>query len=58
LHLILGIVPYQLPSSFELATIKQLEEYDVVMWEKLGFEPEGMTQQQMNELKIAFKLPK
>jgi len=88
----LGIVPYQLPGSFELAdaTIKQLEEYDVVMWEKhgvcavgedimeafdmvdtlsksaqiyltaksMGFEPEGMTRQQMNELKIAFNLPK
>jgi len=88
----LGIVPYQLPGSFELAdaTIKQLEEYDVVMWEKhgvcavgedimeafdmvdtlsksaqiyltaksMGFEPEGMSQQQMNELKTAFNLPK
>ena len=81
----LGIVPYQLPGSFELAdaTIKELEEYDVVMWEKhgicavgkdimeafdmidtlsksaqiyltaksMGFEPEGMTQEQMNELR-------
>lgn len=34
----LGIVPYLMPSSFELAdaTIEQLEEYDVVMWEKHG----------------------
>jgi len=24
----------------------------------MGFEPEGMTQEQMNELKIAFNLPK
>jgi rhamnulose-1-phosphate aldolase len=34
----LGIVPYALPSSFELAetTIKALGEYDVVMWEKHG----------------------
>lgn len=34
----LGIVPYMLPSSIELAnaTIKELEEYDVVMWEKHG----------------------
>jgi len=88
----LGIAPYTLPGSFELAdaTIRQLEEYDVVMWEKhgvcavaenimeafdmidtlsksaqiyltaksMGFEPEGMTQQQMNEMKKAFNLPK
>jgi len=34
----LGIIPYQLPGSFELAdaTIKVLEEYDVAMWEKHG----------------------
>jgi rhamnulose-1-phosphate aldolase len=34
----LGIVPYKMPSSFELAdaTIKELDEYDVVMWEKHG----------------------
>lgn len=34
----LGIVPYKMPSSVELAdaTIEQLEEYDVVMWEKHG----------------------
>ncbi|MEG0806763.1 MAG: rhamnulose-1-phosphate aldolase [Alistipes sp.] len=34
----LGIVPYKMPSSLELATatIEQLEEYDVVMWEKHG----------------------
>ncbi len=34
----LGIVPYKLPSSVELAdaTIEQLKEYDVVMWEKHG----------------------
>ncbi|MDR0681639.1 MAG: rhamnulose-1-phosphate aldolase [Dysgonamonadaceae bacterium] len=88
----LGIVPYALPSSFALAdaTIQQLDEYDVVMWEKhgvcsvgeniteafdkvdtlsksaqiyltaksMGFEPEGMSQEQMNELKEAFGLPK
>ena len=87
-----GIIPYKMPGSFELAdaTIKELEEYDVVMWEKhgicavgenimeafdmidtlsksaqiyltaksMGFEPEGMTQEQMNELKVAFNLPK
>jgi rhamnulose-1-phosphate aldolase len=88
----LGIVRYALPSSFALAdaTIRQLDEYDVVMWEKhgvcsvgenimeafdkvdtlsksaqiyltarsMGFEPEGMSQEQMNELKEAFGLPK
>jgi rhamnulose-1-phosphate aldolase len=88
----LGIIPYALPSSFELAdaTIKELEEYDVVMWEKhgvcsvgedimeafdrvdtlsksaqiyltakaMGFEPEGMSDEQMSELKTAFNLPK
>lgn len=34
----LGIVPYQLPGSLELAeaTIGQLQDYDVVMWEKHG----------------------
>lgn len=79
----LGIIPYKLPSSVELAdaTISQLDEYDVVMWEKhgvfavdtdimaafdqvdvlnksaliyiaarnMGFEPEGMSQQQMRK---------
>ncbi len=88
----LGIIPYKMPSSFELAdaTIKELEEYDVVMWEKhgicavgediteafdmvdtlsksaqiymtaknMGFEPEGTSAEQMNELKEAFNLPK
>ncbi len=34
----MGIIPYQLPSSVELAeaTIKELHDYDVVMWEKHG----------------------
>jgi len=34
----LGIIPYKLPSSLELAdaTVKELAEYDVVMWEKHG----------------------
>jgi rhamnulose-1-phosphate aldolase len=33
-----GIVPYFLPGSFELAdaTIRELDEYDVVIWEKHG----------------------
>jgi rhamnulose-1-phosphate aldolase len=88
----LGIIPYALPSSFDLAdaTIKELEEYDVVMWEKhgvcavsenifeafdmvdtlsksaqiyltakqMGYEPDGMSLEQMEELKVAFNLPK
>ncbi|OHS93478.1 Rhamnulose-1-phosphate aldolase [Tritrichomonas foetus] len=87
----LGIIPYQVPSTKELAdaTLKELEEYDVVLWEKhgvlsvsetvgeafdmidtlsksamiyinakkMGFEPEGMDNQKMNELKEAFHLP-
>jgi rhamnulose-1-phosphate aldolase len=88
----LGIIPYALPSSFELAdaTLRELDEYDVVMWEKhgvvsvgenimeafdqvdtlsksaqiyltarsMGFEPQGMSAEQMDELKTAFNLPK
>ncbi len=88
----LGIIPYTLPGSVELAnaTIKELDDYDVVMWEKhgvfavecdvmqafdqvdvlnksaqiyiaarnMGFEPEGMTPEQMREMTIAFHLPK
>jgi len=88
----LGIVPYALPGSFNLAdaTIRELDEYDVVMWEKhgicavrenimeafdmidtlsksaqiylsakmMGFEPEGMTREQVDEMRIAFNLPK
>lgn len=35
----LGMIPYQLPSSVELAdaTIKELADYDVVMWENTAF---------------------
>ncbi len=88
----LGIIPYKLPSSVELAeaTIQELDEYDVVMWEKhgacavgldimdafdqldvlsksaqiyinarnMGFEPDGMSQEQMKEMTVAFNLPK
>ncbi len=34
----LGIIPYELPSSLELAkeTVAQLDDYDVAMWEKHG----------------------
>ncbi len=89
----LGIVPYMLPGSNELAeaTLATIEEgYDVVMWEKhgvfatdvdameafdqvdvlnksaliyiqslaMGFEPEGMSPEQMAEMTRAFNLPK
>ena len=89
----LGIVPYMMPSSKDLAdeTIRVIDEdYDVVMWEKhgvfavetdimaafdqidvlnksaiifmcgkaMGFNPDGMSEQQMQELTITFKLPK
>ena len=87
----LGIIPYKLPSSVELAeaTIKELQDYDVVMWEKhgvfavdcdamqafdqidvlnksaliyiaaknMGFEPDGMSREQMKEMTVAFNLP-
>lgn len=88
----LGIVEYKLPGSFELAaaTIRELKDYDVVMWEKhgvfavgpdimeafdqvdvlnkaariyidakcMGYEPDGMTTEQMREMTEAFNLPK
>lgn len=88
----IGHDSYQLPSSVELAdaTIKELADYDVVMWEKhgifavdcdvmaafdqidvlnksaliyiaaknMGFEPDGMSQEQMKEMSVAFNLPK
>ncbi len=39
----LGIVPYELPGSNKLAdaTLKELEDYDVVMWEKHGVFAKG-----------------
>lgn len=86
----LGIVPYRMPSSVELAerTVEELRDYDVVLWEKhgvcavaeniveafdmvdtlsksaqiymtarnMGFVPEGMSHEQMDELKQAFGL--
>lgn len=88
----LGIIPYALPGSVELAeaTLQKLDDYDVVMWEKhgacavgedimdafdqidvlsksaqiyinarnMGFEPKGMSQEQMHEMTVAFNLPK
>lgn len=88
----LGIVPYELPGSNALAeaTLKELESYDVVLWEKhgvfakgldvldafdqidvlsksakiyldcraMGFEPEGMSNAQMQEMTKAFNLPR
>lgn len=40
----LGVVPYMLPSSNELAdgTLKELEDYDVVLWEKHGVFAKGL----------------
>ena len=86
----LGMIPYQLPSSVELAdaTIKELADYDVVMWEKhgifavdrdvmaafdqidvlnksalkyiaaknKGYEPDGMSQEQMKEMSVALNI--
>ena len=88
----LGMIPYTLPGSVGLAeaTIRELEDYDVVMWEKhgvfavdvdimaafdqvdvlnksaqiyiasrnMGFEPEGMSAEQMSEMSEVFNLPK
>ena len=40
----LGVVPYELPGSEALAnaTMKELEEYDVVLWEKHGVFAKGL----------------
>ena len=40
----LGIVPYELPGSVKLAdaTMAELENYDVVMWEKHGVFAKGL----------------
>lgn len=40
----LGIVPYTLPGSNELAdaTLKELQDYDVVLWEKHGVFAKGL----------------
>lgn len=88
----LGIIPYRLPGSNDLAeaTIRELGDYDVTLWEKhgvfavendimqafdqvdvlnksaliyiaaknMGFEPDGMTHEQMKEMSVAFNLPK
>ena len=88
----LGIAPYYAPGSNELAeaTLQQLEEYDVVLWEKhgvfakgldvmdafdqidvlsksakiylsaraMGFTPEGMSDEQLQEMTELFHLPK
>ncbi len=88
----IGIVPYTLPGSVELAdaTLEQIKDHDVVMWEKhgtvavgldimdafdqtdvlckaaqiymcaksMGSEPEGMTDEAMQEVQQVFNLPK
>ncbi len=40
----LGVVPYEVPGSNELAqgTLKELEDYDVVLWEKHGVFAKGL----------------
>ncbi len=40
----LGIIPYQLPGSKELAdaTLAELDDYDVVLWEKHGVFAQGL----------------
>ena len=87
----LGVVPYVLTGTAELAhaTLKALEKYDVIMWEKhgclavgedmlhcfdlidtlsksariyldartAGFEPQGLSDEQLDELARAFGLP-
>lgn len=87
----LGIVPYEIPGTVELAraTIKKLEQHDVVFWEKhgilatgtdvvdcfdvidtlnksaqiylcahtAGFEPTGMSSEQLDALVPAFNIP-
>jgi rhamnulose-1-phosphate aldolase len=87
----LGICRYGLPGSVLLAdaTMEQLRDYDVILWEKhgtcavgtdimdafdqtdvlnkaatiymsarnMGFEPEGMTEKDMQEIKDVFHLP-
>lgn len=86
----IGVVPFALPSSAELAdtTLKMIERYDVLLWEKhgtiavgpdmmeafdqtdvlnkaatiymtsknFGFTPDGMTQEQVQGIRKAFKL--
>lgn len=87
----IGVVPYELPGSVTLAeaTLRQIEKYDVVLWEKhgtvavgtdimdafdqtdvlnkaatiymsarnMGFEPDGMTPQAMQQVRDVFNLP-
>jgi rhamnulose-1-phosphate aldolase len=40
----LGIIPYELPGSVKLAdaTLKELDDYDVVLWEKHGVFAQGL----------------
>ena len=87
----IGVVSYALPGSVRLAeaTLRQIRDYDVVLWEKhgtvavgtdimdafdqtdvlnkaaciymtaknMGFEPEGMTDEAIKEVRSAFRLP-
>lgn len=87
----IGVVPYALPGSLTLAeaTLKEIEKFDVVLWEKhgtvavgtdvmdafdqtdvlnkaatiymsarnMGFEPDGMSEGAIQELRDVFNLP-
>jgi len=87
----IGVVPYGLPGSVSLAdaTLSEIENHDVVLWEKhgtlavgtdimdafdqtdvlnkaasiymtarsMGFEPDGMTDEAMREVREVFNLP-
>lgn len=89
--LALGVVPYAMPSSLELAraTLDKIRDYNVVLWEKhgtlavgtdildafdqtdvlnkaaciymsakaMGFEPQGISQEDMAEMREVFHLP-
>lgn len=64
----LGMVPYLMPSGVELAeaTIKAIDQIDVlnkaaliyIASKNMGFEPEGMSDAQMQVLTETFNLPK
>ena len=64
----MGMVPYLMPSGVELAeaTIKAIDQIDVlnkaaliyIASKNMGFEPEGMSDAQMQELTETFNLPK
>ena len=64
----LGIIPYAMPSSVELDcdVMAAFDQIDVlnksaliyIAAKNMGFEPDGMSQEQMKEMSVAFNLPK